>query len=481
MWRDEPRARGGWWVVGAALAMSLASACGSRQAGLRDASVDGGAGTGGDGSGDDAGATRNDASSGGGSGGGGSGGSSVPPVHPCVGSLRAAATPVLADAMIECDDSGFGLQVGAGAGERAYVSFTTNGGALYPRLFTIEPPQTPQIDSAVIEASSVGVVTDASGAPYLVGSEVPNVGVGFYRRVGGAWTLEPVSTQPTSNEFFQAGQARFASDGRAFVAYSDGISSVRLGTRDTAGTWRRTDVGAGQYPLVVVDSLQRAHVIYLGTSAGLPGWSLFDWRDGAAVRVLWSKADALGSGAWAAPFGSGGLAATVQALDGAHVVIATGDGPAVTDVLVPDTQQVRATGCPSLTPCPSTAGSMTCSERGDGGLGLPAVATTSDGTLWFAHVLWHVDHDVTITTTLGEGVSCQSRVTADRSTTELVLDSVSANGQAPRNRWRAQLQGDPEAVLAIEAKGTRLLLAYMDSYTQGKTSIRYVVLDATQL
>jgi hypothetical protein len=389
---------------------------------------------------------------------------------------------VLTDAVIECDDFGLGLQVAVGAGERGYVSFTTNAGTFYPRLFTIEPPQTLQIDSAVIEATSVGVVTDASGVAYLIGNEVPNVGVGFYRRAGGAWTLEPVSTPPTSDEFFQAGQARFASDGRAFVAYSDGISAVRLGTRDASGTWQRTDVGAGQYPLVVVDSLQRAHVIYLGTSAGQSGWSLFDWRGGAAVRVLWSSADALGSGAWAAPFGSGGLAATVQALDGAHVVIATGDGPTATDVLLSGTQDVRATGCPSLTPCPFTSGSMTCTETGDGGVGLPAVATTSDGTLWLAHVLWHVDHDVTIMTTAGEGVVCQSRVTTDRSTSELVLDSVPASGQpAPRTRWRAQLQGSPQALLALEAKGTRLSLAYVDSYTSSKTSIRYVVLDATQL
>jgi len=180
---------------------------------------------------------------------------------------------------------------------------------------------------------------------------------------------------------------------------------------------------------------------------------------------------------------AGALTASLETREqGVVVVRPAGTSPRT--VALAGTQVAVPVGCPDWPPTSPTAlAPLTCTQTGTGGGGRHALATASDGTTWVAYLLTHIDRDVSMSCSAsfsGGGFDCGGEITTDRSTSELVLERLTAAG-AHAVRWRTAVGvGDGIFFMDADAGAARLLLAFSPSSPgAGGPTFRYVALDTT--
>jgi len=420
--------------------------------------------------------------------GGGEGGG--PPVctafaleTPAVACEGASSCPVVVAGRAPCAN-GFGLSVAPGAGDRSYVAFTTNIDTFHPRLWTVDPAGGSAFESDMVAPETLRVLSDASGAPSLLGAgDKGSVGpLVYFPGTPGAWSGETI-TPLFAHRFVGA----IAPDGTAYVVWA-GDTPVHLARRTGPNAWtdtKLTDIFEGDFA-IAIDSTARPHVAY--------------WQrrpDQSARDLLYAIDGAIPTAITNLPFGTFGgehvqIALAVMDLpvvaldevDGTHVVVPQANPPV--DVKLPETGPVTPKGCPSFlgggvpsSECgPYSAG--TCTETADGSLAR-AMVNAPDGTVWLAYVHRKVDRDAKIEQTVSEaGYHCTTKVTADRGATELVVGQLNLQG-ALDVRWRTPL-GNREAVeLDLAARGNRLHVATAALGDHSASEVRLMVLDRGKL
>jgi hypothetical protein len=106
---------------------------------------------------------------------------------------------------------------------------------------------------------------------------------------------------------------------------------------------------------------------------------------------------------------------------------------------------------------------------------------TAGGTTWIAWRQIHEDRDLSSMEVGTEARGCQQTVTADRSTYEIVLAKIGADGSADvRFHLPATAPGGFD-IVRLAARGPRLLLAATMASTASGFDVRYVELDPTKL
>jgi hypothetical protein len=277
--------------------------------------------------------------------------------------------------------------------------------------------------------------------------------------------------------------ARFASDGRLFVAYYSQLGASVITTRAAAGGWTSVLIpDMPPYPTLTVDSLQRPHVVYPhgSVTASATGFAVYHWTPGVTPSPLWDPLmDPFGP-TEAAPLADGRVAASVKTKDGIHAVGPDAGGTPM-NVTLPNTQHLALTGCPILPEVSATeVPPMTCKETGEGTT-TQVPAGTADGKLWVAYVYRRIDRDVLQSCPLFErGYLCHQQITADRSVGEVVVARVPTDGTAPAAtdiRWRGPITASANDSLAMDARGSQLTLAFIAAADPMVATIRYVVLE----
>src|SRR5262249_10225795 len=123
--------------------------------------------------------------------------------------------------------------------------------------------------------------------------------------------------------------------------------------------------------------------------------------------------------------GDGRVAVASSTVNAIVVVVQRATGPATVYTL-PGTPRLALKGCPPL-PLNGSMPPTPCTNAGDGVLGHGLVST--NGALWVAYVSRHEDSDHTQACFPFENSSiCMDQLVTDRSTNEVVLIRVPADG-----------------------------------------------------
>jgi hypothetical protein len=381
----------------------------------------------------------------------------------CSGQIVTSSSPVTLATTIDCTPSYQKVSIGPRlAADEMYLAFTTDGVTVGNVQLATIGPKGVSVESTGVGANTALVIVDAADSPAIVGSEIFNQGVGYFVRSGATWQREMVSPIPaTTYDFYSAWGARLGSDGQPLVLYAGfgSSSALQLATRSGPGTWSTTEIAAADaVPAdLVIDSNGRANVIYQQPDTNpaplTPRPALVDLPVGLPIRQI--------GGMWDTSYdlsAAAGLNGMVGAASVGH------DG-------------IRATFCDAQTaardvPIPSTpllTGTCSCTTgncKFDGTTNAVALASTSDGAFWLAYAIDHIDRDITATmqgTTGPLGPKCQSTVTADRSTQEIVLVRLTTDGSAaPTTKWRFSTPLDSVGHIALVARGSRLMLAFSE-------------------
>ncbi len=394
---------------------------------------------------------------------GGTGGGAGAPATTCTGQVipSLAQPPVTLAATVDCWAS-FQLSIAAGpVTDEAYVGFTGNqGGQTDTVLATIQKTGV-SFDVPGFNALQAIVLADTTGGTELVGDELDNQGVGYFARSGSSWQREMVSPIPTdSNTFYRAWGAALGADGQPRVLFGDpnpAATPLVLAQRASSDSWSNTQITgpidipvAGVPAGMTIDSKGLAHVFYLQPGGPNIPNSLYEWVEG-------QTAGSLGYAGWTNPAipttpqsvaaGLGGFVG-VAGLSGSGIAVMFVDGP------IAGSHQVIAGTAPAG--CLSTACTAgTCKYDQ---IGSPlALTATSDGAFWLAYALDHIDYDYT---TSHNANTCQETATTTRSTEEVVLVRMVADGStAATTKWRTSTPLSSTTSLGLASKGSRLYLA----------------------
>ena len=408
------------------------------------------------------------------------------PATACTLTSVAAASPLLVDATFGCNTSAGQLSVAAGAGGDGFVALSNVEVVAAPSLlFTIPASGSVSASRGPNHASNVSVLADVAGRRFLVGDTVPGVGVAIYAPMDIGWMRERVGPSSAMPGLIGLASGRISTDGHAFVVYDDFNNETwHLRERDAAGTWTApSGVGAASAVAVTLDAGQRPHVLTLtpSSSAAQPDLGVTEWQPGHAAVPWTVSLSSFAGGFAAATSADGTLALAITTKGGIHLV--TSKAEKVADQLLADTQQLAVTGCP---PLPLSGGAVTpptmCTEQGGGASFAVGIAATDGGALWIAYLQENVDRDVTQQCVpFADAVQCSAMTAKDRSTGEVVLVKIAAGTSTIA--WRAPLTGSAGARLALDARASRLHLAFAGNPAPQSSAswIRYVVLDATKL
>ena len=409
----------------------------------------------------------------------------------CTATTAAVAIPLLVDALFACDTSAGQLSVAAGADGNGFVALSNTEDPVAPALlFTIGAAGSTSVSRGPKYAGNVRVLADAAGQRFLAGDDsLRGTGVVFYAPVVNAWEVagwsrEPVAGPRSPSPGLFLANARLSADGHAFVVYDDSLdSTLHARARDAAGTWTAvSDLGAASGSALTLDADQQPHVLTLPSTSFAAGsdFGVTDWQPGHA-SVPWAGSWSSYVGGFAAATrADGALALALRTKAGVQLV--TSKAGEVASQLLTDTQDLRVTGCPPLPVAGNLPTTPTmCTEQGKGTSAAVGIAATDDGALWIAYLLETVDRDVTQMCVPFEGViQCFNTTTADRSMGEMVLVKIA--GGTPTVAWRAPLAGEAGMGLALDARASRLHLAFALNVSSAPTArIRYVVLDAAKL
>jgi hypothetical protein len=182
---------------------------------------------------------------------------------------------------------------------------------------------------------------------------------------------------------------------------------------------------------------------------------------------------------------AGALTASFET-HGQGVIIARSAGASPRSVALAGTQVAAPAGCPDWPrTSPTALAPLACTQTGTGGSGRHALAAAAGGATWVAYLLSHIDRDVSMSCApsfSGGGFDCGGEITTDRSTTELVVERLTADG-AHAVRWRSSIgAGDGTFFMDADLDAARLLLAFSPSAPPAGTpapTFRYVAVDTT--
>jgi hypothetical protein len=416
------------------------------------------------------------------------------PSTDCAAALATVSAPVLLDAAITCAPGNSLLSFSAapaGAGFMAVAGATTAGAS---QVVAVSATGAVTGDQGPVGIYVARVIAEPDGGVDLVGIDADR-GLSFFHTAAGGWTRELVLPPVEHMISFEAalwvdGVGR-APDGRIDVAFTRTVDiggPTYLATRSPAGHWTELEtpfVGADESSLVVppVGPAILVHEIY--TQA--PAVAVAGWVNGADSSIASvPKADDITDYSYmldAAATSTGSVAVSLQTpREGVVVVRPAGASPRA--VALAGTQVAVPTGCPTLPANPTmVTAPMTCVETGIGGGRRHALAAAADGTLWVAYELTHVDHDVAQSCVPGfsGGIECGGEITQDRSTTEIVLEHVAADG-GHAIRWRSNAGVGQDGPLFMNARDGHVALAFSVPHPPvGQPTFRYVLVDTSGL
>ncbi len=397
----------------------------------------------------------------------------------CSAAMNTVAGPIVVDATITCPAGPGEISVAAGLEDRGFVSLPASYEPPPGRFVTVDAKGSIAVIKGPAGAYGAKVLTDADGNPYVFANRLPGPGLGFFRLDGQGWWGEAINPALDSTTMGATLRGALGPDGRAHIVYNLAAGMLMLSTRTGANSWIQTPVPATSYiSAVTVDSEQRSHVVFLSE----PG--VFDWVAGSTAPALLASLADTRLPLAAASVGGGRVAASIGTVNAIAVVVQRASGPATVHTL-PATPQLTIKGCPPL-PLTGSMPPTPCTNSGDGILGQALAAT--DGALWVAYVSRHEDSDHTQACFPFENSSiCQDQLVTDRSTNEVVLVRVRADGapDAPTVVWRAPITGKPSPpgdAMAMVARGARLVLAVQSpGLTTRPNVVRYLMLDTSKL
>lgn len=253
-------------------------------------------------------------------------------------------------------------------------------------------------------------------------------------------------------------------------------------TRSPSGDWRAHGIPrANDTSELAVDSMQRPHVVSVSNLD-----DLIDGLPDSAPDVFWPTASSHRR-IHPASAGGGRVAVLLSSppfyTDEMALYVPDGNGTVREQLL--GMRTLTITGCTSLPRLACSEQPATpCTERGDG-VAAQTLAATSNGGLWLTYLVRHVDRDMIQSCPRGEWLyPCRTDIRADRSTAEIVLARVPTDGTSVGTgnvRWRAAVALTPLDTLSVVGRGTQLTLVFSSSVIPGRSSIRYLVLETTNL
>jgi len=386
----------------------------------------------------------------------------------------------------------FAVSVAPGPGDAAFVTLTGRvEGQLpfQPQLIRIDPAAAMQtVEFNHIQAVHTRVVTDAAGTPYVFGDETGPVGkdVGYASRNGRAWTTE-ILTPDDGNLYFVSGAALVA-DGRAFALFSPQSNSLFLATRAAAGGWSRDVVSTSHQGLAQALAVSTSGQAYAAYTVFSGGQELLRLQQGTAAPQLVTSYTSVNVSAKVdvvVPTGSAPVVSAdvpTSALQDIHV-FTPGAGGAYLDITVPGGRRQNPTGCESANCTPGAP--MTCTAKAETTfLGAHALASTPDGTVYFAFTRRHAEFDQHTQVTMAMPpifTICSHFTDADRSRTELVVARIPGGGGTTLTElFHADVGNlgylDSDVELDADARGPYVYLVL-----KGSEGGRYVLLDTRKL
>jgi hypothetical protein len=393
----------------------------------------------------------------------------------------------LFDATVQCASASYPISVAVAADGGGYLGLGDSSATGSARLVAFQAPD--QVSFEVGPYVRDGRVSvDPAGTPYFLGNAFDGR-VLFYRGDGAVWSRQPVTLPSGQEGGGVSTPARFAPDGRAFLAFRllgdcSTFGALRLATRAVAGGWSVEELPPATrwWEQLVVDSQQRPHIVSLAQE-GTGDTILSDWRPQGGAVQLTAVTPYAEDQPLAVPIAGGdGVAAALRTQTGISVV-APGSGGVTGEWTLPATGKLTVTGCPPIAAIGTTTfPPRSCTETGEGAISLVGLAAPGDGAVRVAYVSSRVDRDISQECHQDQlGITCSWSTTADRSVTELVVARVPVDGSAPSVAWRSPIDAN-DLEYGMDARASRLGVAYSwYASSVDRRNVRILLFDTTAL
>ena len=416
------------------------------------------------------------------------------PSTDCAAAVATVSAPVLLDAAITCAPGDGLVAFSAGPAGAGFMAVGGATAAAASRVVAVSATGAVASDQGPVGVYVVRVIAEPDGVD-LVGID-PDRGLTFFHATAGGWTREPILPPvdhliSSEASIWVDGVAR-APDGRIDLAFTRTVDiggPTLLATRSPSGQWTELElsfIGADASSLVV-PPMGPAILVHELSNFEDPVVEFAAWVNGADSSIASvPKSPDVADIVYmmdAAVSATGSVAVSFQTpREGLVVVRPAGSSPRT--VALADTQAAVPTGCPALPANPTTVTApKTCVETGVGGGRRHALAAAADGTLWVAYELSHIDHDIAQSCVVGftGDIECGGEITNERSTTEVVLEHVAANG-SHAVRWRTNVGVGQDGPLFLNARDGHVALAFSVPYPPvGQPTFRYVLVDTSGL
>lgn len=407
--------------------------------------------------------------------------------------------PVTLNALVDCEAGATDLRAAAASTDRGYVWFYQQAPATsrgYAMLASIDGGGGSAVEQLADEIwRQADVAAGPAGDPVVFG--VTDTGIARFAGGMGNWTRTTVAGDAGAPHWLDAA---IDAGGAEYVLHAyDGVPLLLAS--NTGGGWTEQEI-AGPRAGIASLGLGSWDAFALGLAAnGTP--HVVYWERGATegslehvagsaepatlgTRVLSAHASALRI---LAPDSESGPIVGLVENQEIQLLVPDGAGGHTPVALPSPLVSVRPTGCMQKLgsgPCPAEA---TYTETSDGiqGSGY-ALARTADGIAWLAYAERHVECDYMRTEELSEsGPQCISRITDDRSGTEIVIAELRTGASAAIiERFRGPIDGADATELAADASGSHLHVAavlYRSTVigASDRGAVRYLVIDTGQL
>ncbi len=393
------------------------------------------------------------------------------------------ACPVSVNAHAACRDGVYQLSVAATAATKGYFAFLEQAGGTprgYVYVGRVDGPARSAVERHPSEAWHIAVTQDGNAGPFL--AAVLDDRIEAFEGDLGSWTAQTITTGTEA-----AYRTRAATSGTTVhVLAAHETDPLVLATR-MSGTWSEATVadvlpGYMTVPVAYIDSTDLAL-----DPAGVP--SVVRWEvEDTTARIVVGGLDATPTTLMETMVNSAGGGLRLAMSDAGPIVLLQtgslflfGSGTEATSVIAtsgftnPECREETGTGGACEGPA-DTSTDVYYVQRGASDL-----ERTADGAVWFAYAGRHVACDFHAMTGASEaGPNCTRQVTADRSSTELVLFRVTpGNPPTIEERYRGPLLDGNVTELALSSFERTLHVAAAVG-TSG-TTVQYLVIDTSAL
>ena len=396
----------------------------------------------------------------------------------------AGACPAIVDATVTCSYLSW-VTAGAGKDDAGYLFIEVAAQGFKSKLLSIDPSGGKSVDIAVLDDVQAGgaevpkhLLMDAEGEPHFFHDPSPARGASYASRGAGGWTFETVGSGMLAGS-----GVHVTARGLGRVAF---LSIPNVTTRDPAtAKWSTTAATSTGQPAVfgeptqtvALDDAGGAYVAYVDYETSpytqsTPKHVYAGPVGGGKSLHVTTDSLAISSIDMVVPDGSREPLVALNLSDGIHVFTS---GAAPSDTLVAGTAPVIVKGCDSA----GCSGS--CTETGDGAPQRVHTLATAAGSTWLAWRHTHVDRTFQMHEASSEARSCERTVTADRSTTEILLAKLDATGKADVRLRIPATESSAFDVVSLAARGSRLFVAATVASTFEASNVRYIELDVTKL